>query len=290
MPLNSALSLIKQNIPRPIIDGVNFTFSIIDPISIFFYRQRSGWNKPIPPFELRRITAKRSVTDYVQSGKRIADSLIKGLEVAGKDISEIQSILDFGCGAGRQIQYFYDYKTAKVFGCDPNADHINWLSANYPHGVFRVSQFTPPLPFEDSTFDLIYSVSVFTHLSEQAQFAWLGELKRVLRPNQIALLTTLGEHTARRIDAEKLVRRDPSEPDSFSEALSHQKFLFYVPESYRAVNKKINPNSNSEEEMYGVTWHSENYIREEWGRYFEVLEVIPGVIDGLQDLVVLRKL
>jgi SAM-dependent methyltransferase len=47
------------------------------------------------------------------------------LNSIGKDINEFGEILDFGCGAGRQIQYFYDYKTSKITGCDPNADHID---------------------------------------------------------------------------------------------------------------------------------------------------------------------
>lgn len=41
--------------------------------------------------------------------------------------------------------------------------------------------------------------------------------------------------------------------------------------------------------MYGVAWRSEEYIMQQWGRYFEVVKVIPGCIDGLQDLVILRK-
>lgn len=287
--LTSKLKLVKQRIPKPLVDGINLVYGAIDPLLIANYRKQNAWNKPIPPFELRRITAKRSAANFVHSGKRISDALIEGLKIAGKDINGVQAILDFGCGAGRQIQYFYDYKSAKVYGCDPNATHIEWLTKNYPLADFRVSQFMPPLPFDDNTFDLIYSVSVFTHLSEEAQFAWLKELKRVLKPNQIALLTTLGEHAAKRLDSEKLVQRDPAEPESFQDALAQQGFVFYVPESYRAVNRLINPNSTSEEDMYGATWHSEEYIREKWGQDFEVIKIISGCIDELQDLVVLKK-
>jgi SAM-dependent methyltransferase len=283
------LRSVKKRIPQPVVNGINVIYGAIDPLLISNYQRQNNWHKPIPPFELRRITAKRSVTDFVESGKRISDALIEGLKVAGKTISDAESILDFSCGAGRQIQYFYDYKAAKVYGCDSNASHIEWLSQNYPLGNFRVSQFSPPLPFNENAFDLIYSVSVFTHLSERVQFEWLEELRRVLKPNQTALLTTLGEHAAKRLDTEKLVQRDPTEPDSFEDALDQQKFVFYVPESYRAVNKMINPKSLSAEDMYGATWHSEEYIYEQWGRYFEVIKIIPGSIDDLQDLVVLRK-
>jgi hypothetical protein len=41
---------------------------------------------------------------------------------------------------------------------------------------------------------------------------------------------------------------------------------------------------------YGVACHTPDYIRNEWGKHFRVLEVREGVIDDLQDLVVLRKI
>ena len=43
------------------------------------------------------------------------------------------------------------------------------------------------------------------------------------------------------------------------------------------------------DESYGVTYHSEEYIRQEWSKNFDVLDIQKGAIDNLQDLVVLRK-
>jgi ubiquinone/menaquinone biosynthesis C-methylase UbiE len=51
----------------------------------------------------------------------------------------------------------------------------------------------PPLEYEDSKFDLIYSMSVFTHLDEYRQFQWLIELKRVLREDGILIITVYDE-------------------------------------------------------------------------------------------------
>jgi SAM-dependent methyltransferase len=289
MTSSSVVTSIKSYIPPSLISVVNSFSSQVDPVFLRFYRLKTGWSKPIPPFDLRRITAKRSIDNYVKSGQRIVNSFIEGLNSVGKDINQFGQILDFGCGAGRQIQYFYDYKTSKVTGCDPNADHIQWLSANYPLANFYASKFDPPLPFGDGHFDLVYSVSVFTHLSEKAQFNWLAELNRVLRPGGMALLTTLGEHAAERADKNRSVRRDSNEPNSFCQALSQQKFLFYVPESYRQVNKSINPGSVSDDEMYGITWHSQEYINSNWNKYLEIVKIIPGCIDSEQDLVILKK-
>lgn len=282
-------SYIKSMVPQSFISATNILSSKVDPILIDFYRLKTGWNKPIPPFDLRRITAKRSIDNYVKSGESIVKSLISGLSYSGKNLDEFDSILDFGCGAGRQIQYFYDSKPSNITGCDPNAEHIQWLSSKYPLANFYVSEFNPPLPFTDAQFDLIYSVSVFTHLSEKAQFSWLAELNRILRVGGVALLTIQGEHAARLTDKNKATLRDKNAPQQCYQTLSEQKFLFYVPDSYRPVNKFINPNSISDDDMYGITWHSQDYILSKWSQYFDVVKIIPSAIDSLQDLVVLQK-
>ena len=280
----------KSQTPPSVVAKINEIYSQVDPLLISFYRTRTGWNKPIPPFELRRITAKRSVDDYVKSGERIVRSLIDGLNSVGEDINNFPNILDFGCGAGRQVQYFYENKKLKITGCDPNESHIQWLSPQYPLANFSVSKFDPPLPFAAESFDLVYSVSVFTHLSEKAQFNWLTDLKRVLRPGGIALLTTLGQYAAQLTDKTSTTkRRDINEPEIFSKALLEQKFLFYVPKSYHQLNKFINPDSVTDEEMYGIAWHSQEYLTNNWSQYFEILNIIPGCIDSSQDLVILRK-
>ncbi len=280
---------IKSKTPQSIKSLIDVTYSKIDPFLINVYRMQCRWDKPIPPFALRKITAKRSIDDYVKSGERIVKSLIDGISSSGKDINEFQRVLDFGCGAGRQIQYFYDNKNLKITGCDPNEAHIQWISSQYPLANFYVSKFKPPLPFSNDHFDLIYSVSVFTHLSEKAQFIWLTELHRILRPGGLVLLTTLGEHAAQWSDENNYAKRDINEPESFYKALVEQKFLFYVPESYHQVNKFINLNSVADDEMYGIAWHSQEYIANNWVKYFDIMKIIPGCIDSLQDLVILKK-
>lgn len=66
------LSLVKQIIPKPVVDGIDLCYAAVDSLLITSYQKWNAWNKPIPPFHLRKITAKRSVTNFVQSGKRIS--------------------------------------------------------------------------------------------------------------------------------------------------------------------------------------------------------------------------
>src|SRR5262249_14848680 len=50
-----------------------------------------------------------------------------------------------------------------------------------------------PLRYRDASFDLVYAFSVFTHLPESLQLAWMGELRRVLRPGGYLLISLHGE-------------------------------------------------------------------------------------------------
>jgi predicted SAM-dependent methyltransferase len=52
----------------------------------------------------------------------------------------------------------------------------------------------------DGSFDLIYALSVFTHIPVQWQMAWLQELHRVLRPRGYLLCTVLGNSYSRMLN------------------------------------------------------------------------------------------
>ena len=62
----------------------------------------------------------------------------------------------------------------------------------FPQVTFAVNRIEPPLPYPGAAMDLVYGLSVFTHLSAAHQDAWMGELARVVRPGGCALITTQG--------------------------------------------------------------------------------------------------
>jgi ubiquinone/menaquinone biosynthesis C-methylase UbiE len=108
---------------------------------------------------------------------------------------ENAKILDWGCGPARIIRHMPDIlgKTSAYFGTDYNADTIAWCMVNIPGINFSKNNLTPPLPYPDNQFDLVYGISILTHLSEENQFAWSNELYRVTSPNGIVILTTHGD-------------------------------------------------------------------------------------------------
>jgi SAM-dependent methyltransferase len=103
------------------------------------------------------------------------------------------SILDFGCGSARILRLYRYMDGVRLVGCDANPECIAWCKENVPGCEFYVNELAPPLPFPDGNqFDLVVSLSVFTHIPLGQQAVWLEEMKRVLKPGGFLLCTVAG--------------------------------------------------------------------------------------------------
>lgn len=104
------------------------------------------------------------------------------------------SVLDWGVGHGRLARHFDMFAPqAEIFGSDIDPDNIRWLQQALPRVRGSVGPLMPPSQFADDQFSLIYGISVMTHLERSVQRAWLEEIRRILRPGGIALLTFTGD-------------------------------------------------------------------------------------------------
>jgi SAM-dependent methyltransferase len=117
------------------------------------------------------------------------------LERSGVDLSQIHSLLDFGCGPGRLlVGWCVAFPGMDLHGCDLNENFIFWAQRNLPEDIKCIrNNLSPPLPYEDSQFDFIYLISVFTHLSLNNQKLWIEEFKRILKIGGHLLITLHGE-------------------------------------------------------------------------------------------------
>lgn len=153
-------------------------------------------NLPMPPAALAdRALAIRVGSDhdtaYQEIGKQLSDQIV---EMLPADWSfEGKRVLDFGSGAGRTLRHFHDEsEQAEFWATDIDEPSIAWLEQNLspPFRTWLASEF-PPLGLPLGSFDLIYAISVFTHLSD-GSLPWLLELHRLLKPDGILIVTYTG--------------------------------------------------------------------------------------------------
>jgi SAM-dependent methyltransferase len=127
------------------------------------------------------------------------------------------TVLDFGCGCGRTARHWRSLGL-DLHGCDYNSELVAWCRENLPFMRAVVNKPEPPSPYPPDTFDVVYAISIFTHLTERSQLRWLDEWRRILRPEGLLLFTThgdshrlkLGEKDGARYDAGELTVRRPS--------------------------------------------------------------------------------
>jgi ubiquinone/menaquinone biosynthesis C-methylase UbiE len=151
------------------------------------------------------------------------------------------NIFEWGCGPGRVIRHLPALINRQAFefvGSDYNRKTIAWCNEHLEGIKFIENGLAPPLDIADETFDFIYCISVFTHLSEKHHHEWLKELLRVLKPGGFLMFTTHG--------------------DLFSSSL-HSKDL----DLYHA-GKLVVWNRSEEGKRDFTAFHSPKYIREQF--------------------------
>ncbi len=177
---------------------------------------------PIPPARLRQLTtASPSIEWFLESGRAGADAIRQLLAEHRADLGEHRHLLDFGCGCGRVLRHWAP-DSLSVDGCDYNPDLVAWCRRGLPFAHFEVNALEPPLPYTAARFDLVYALSVFTHLPEALQRPWAAELARVtdssghliISTHGAAYRPTLTAEEQGRYDAGHLVVRNADEPGS----------------------------------------------------------------------------
>ncbi len=177
-------------------------------------------------------------------------------------------ILDWGCGPGRVIRHLPSFidNSCKFYGTDYNRKYINWCTKNIINVSFNTNKLSPPLGYESNTFDIIYGISVFTHLSKEMHFAWFNELIRVLKPEGILFLTLHGDAFKVKLTETEIIKFEKGELVVKSNTKEgHRTFADFQPVSF--VKEIVNSN--------------------------EILEYIPGDIKNgkpQQDVWIIKKL
>lgn len=214
---------------------------------------------------------------WIRQGTRMASQVHDAIRTHCDHVDPSDlSVLDFGCGNGRvalPLHYSFGIPTACV---DVDPVCVDYVSRVLSEVEVRRTSSRPPIPLADETFDVVYAISVWTHLSTQAQDIWLEEIRRILKPAGLAIITTSG-YAALASRQQRLADWRDVDDDM----LRRQGCIF--------KDGRHRPRGVSGAEPYGYTAHDPSWVRKRWGAAFEFVESRLRAIENLQDCHIMRN-
>jgi SAM-dependent methyltransferase len=210
---------------------------------------------PIPPRDLIERTDGRRPEQsdewfrdfYERIGRERKAAIIEALP---DDYSfERRRVLDFGCGAGRVLHAFLpEAASGEFWGCDLHRPTIAWLEEHLSPPLHFYVNDRIPTAHPDSYFDLVYAISVFTHITHEWS-AWLLELHRILKPEGLMLATFCG-------------------PEFWGYSLSRPPDENGLGMCVQRLGQRLDDNTSGARVLHSPWW-----LRSHWGRAFEILSL-----------------
>ncbi len=217
---------------------------------------------PLPPRHvLLKVQSTPWVMEYLDIGRRSAARLQQVLGEAGLNAASRPQVLDLGSGLGRVLRHL-EPSGWQLYGCDVDAWSLEWSRRVCDFAELRVNQNDPPLPWPEASFDAVYAVSVFSHFPTARQSRWAAELRRVLKPGGLAVVTTMGPW----------VFNPLPEGDETSADIDG---FWFVPAGHGFNDS--------------AAIHTEEGLRHFFDPHLEMLSWHRGGLDGFQDLSLLRR-
>jgi len=239
---------------------------------------------PIPPENLRtRVTGSKDEKWFLESGGKTLDEWERALRALNFEIKDFNTIVDFGCGCGRALRHLAQRieNNQRLIGLDTDAEAIKWINANIPSVKAYALKDRPPCKsIATGSINLVLSHSVFTHLPEDIQFEWLGELHRILADDGIAVVSFHGDKAIQDYYDSIIISGHDENAQCFMRDIQEKGFVY---------GKFKNEFEADLVEYYGSAFHDISYIEENWGKLFEIRAWFQSFALGFQDVLVLSK-
>ena len=236
------------------------------PYDLVAHRVHKGEKFRIPGPLLRVSSAGTAdLAWFLETGRLATQALRDALRLADVELDETGRVLDFGCGCGRVLRHLAETSGPALYGADINGPAVDWCGQYLPIARALKAELEPPLAVPAAHFDVIYAFSVFTHLPPRLAEEWTEELRRILRPGGLLLLSTHGD-----------AYRDQLLPEERA--------------TYEAGQIVVRAAASAGSNACGV-FHPPLYVRSRMGRGLRFLHLVPEGAKGnpRQDLVIFSR-
>lgn len=257
-------------------------FSVFPEINITQMIDRDTYN--LPATSDRELYHGARHYDWWLSGLSDYLKIKQVMDKYGHPLKAGDTFYEMGCASGRVLRHFAtQHEGMNIWGSDINNRHIEWMRLNLPATV-KVFQNTilPQLPLEPNSVDIACAFSVFTHIDD-LDFAWLCEIRRVLKKGGIFYVTIHSDDTWRCMrPSDQIYKSLMNMAPYIDEFKINEAFLAGPLPQDKTVFSWHAKNYNTN------IFHKVSYIYREWGRFFQIKEIIRAGSE-YQDVVVMQK-
>jgi SAM-dependent methyltransferase len=216
---------------------------------------------------------------YLQGAKNVMGILQKSLAICGKEMSSLSSCLEIGSGYGRIIRHVSGrIQPANVFACDAIEEASHFCSEEF--GINCVPCRSLSEARNHDRFELIYLISVFSHLDSVSIANLWAKIVTILKPGGVVVFTTQGNVSAGQ--SERYGNYWAAKKSGICEALLKSGYFY---EKYKWY-----------EENLGMTWVREDFLRDLLEDRRQPREMVQfrrfeeGALDGHQDVYTYQKI
>lgn len=215
-----------------------------------------------------------SVESYRQGAVEFVGILREALAANGRDWDSVAACLEIGCGYGRIVRELRrELPPAAISVADTIDEAASFTASEF--GVRRIPVAEETGAEFNDAFDLVYLLSVYTHLSVENVEANLRRVAAMIKPGGVLVFTTHGSASAASAELYEQYWLDKAK---LNEALADTGYYYgRYPYYY---------------DDYGLTWFKEENVFELVARAAPELKLVNWQSAGLekhQDVYVYRK-
>jgi SAM-dependent methyltransferase len=108
------------------------------------------------------------------------------------NITNEMTILDLGCGSGRAaIPLALRFPNINYIGIDIVQRMLDYAASKCPPHFRFICHQSVDIPLADHSVDVVAAFSLFTHLLHEETFCYLQEIRRILKPGGLLVLSYL---------------------------------------------------------------------------------------------------
>lgn len=142
--------------------------------------------------------AKNPIREYLSDGWRTLSELMLLLESVDKPLSKMDSVLEFAAGFGRFTRHLVKVLPGRLTCSDVMPGSVTFLQQQFGVEAFE-SSHDPEKITHAGQYELVFVLSMFTHLPIHMWSPWLRALKQLVKPGGMLVFSVHNEQVANEI-------------------------------------------------------------------------------------------